>query len=163
MIRTSPASNEDKLAWCQHGLDMEHRFIGERGSAFSEVSIKMNPSKESDPYAYDMVIAVPCDLKTTKTPWRLAHELYGIESDYAVSINRKDLVRYWKMYRNIILLLDVNHDGYRGTHWTNLHQIKNLISEGLPKLHTYKNRINDKCGNAKESYIFDVRWFPVLG
>jgi hypothetical protein len=37
-----------------------------------------------------------------------------------------------------------------------------MVRSGKVQLHKYKYRSDDGSGNAKDSYIFDVRWFPKL-
>ena len=153
-------SNEDKASWCQQGLNWEHDFVANKN--FRDISIEMNNDKESNPYTYDMKGLFPCDLKTIHTPWKYAPRMFGIPSDFAISINHKDLSRYRELYPNIILILDVQYPNYKNTHWANLHLLRQLILNNKAFLHEYKNRINDTNGNAKNSYVFDIRDIPVL-
>ena len=81
---------------------------------------------------------------------------------YAISLNRKDVERYNKLYPNIVIVFDIEMSGYSGVHWADLHRINTLIRKGMAKEHSYKDRVDDNKGNAKSSYVFDCRWFPVL-
>jgi len=105
---------------------------------------------------------MPCDLKTLTTPWIYSERMFGIPPTYAISINRKDLRRYYQLYPNIIIILDVQYPDYQAAHWTDLDRLKIFVKSGKVQLHKYQTRIDDDQGNAKDSYIFDVRWFPKL-
>ncbi len=152
--------NQDKLAWCKLGAEKEQEFLIKHD--FKDVFFRINPKKESNKYANDFRIEMPCDLKTITTPWRKAKKLFGIPSAYAISVNTKDIHRYQRLYPNIIIVLDVQFEEYRATHFTDLHKINELITSDQAHFHEYNKRKNDKQGNAKSSWIFDVRHFPVL-
>ena len=150
----------DKYLWCQGGRKLEDKFVAER--RFNDVQVRMNPAKEQDIFTYDMRIDMPCDLKTLTTPWIYSERMFGIPPTYAVSINRKDLRRYYQLYPNIIIILDVQYPDYQGTHWTDMTSLERMVRSGKVHLHKYQTRVDDTQGNAKDSYIFDVRWFPKL-
>lgn len=150
----------DKPAWCEEGRKLEDIFVQER--SFRDVKLKINPDKSDDVFTYDMRIEMPCDLKTITTPWMYSQDMFGIPPSYAISINRKDLRRYHALYPNIIIILDVQYPDYRATHWTDMNRLELLVRSGKVQLHKYKYRGDDGSGNAKDSYIFDVRWFPRL-
>lgn len=150
----------DKQAWCEDGRRLEDKFVEER--RFNDVEVRMNPAKEQDIFTYDMRIDMPCDLKTLTTPWIYSERMFGIPPTYAISINRKDLRRYYSLYPNIIIILDVQYPNYRATHWTDLNRLERMVRSGKVQLHKYQTRVDDTQGNAKDSYIFDVRWFPKL-
>lgn len=158
--RNYPDFLEDKDLWVALGEDYEDEFI--RYQEFDEVKITRNPEKDSNQYSYDMRISMPCDLKTIRTEWRLSEKLFGIDKKTAISINVKDVNRYNQLYPNIVIVLDVQLPSYKKVHWTELTTINRLIRTGLAKKHTYKNRVDDSKGNAKESYIFDVKWFAEM-
>ena len=81
---------------------------------------------------------------------------------HGISINRKDLRRYYTLYPNIIIIFDVQYPDYKATHWSDLNRLELMVRSGKVQLHKYKYRSDDGSGNAKDSYIFDVRWFPRL-
>ena len=95
---------DDKQKWCEHGRELEDEFVLRQ--RFVDVLIGINPDKDSNPFTYDMRIDLPCDLKSTKTPWRKAQEMFGIDPMYAVSINQKDLRRYARLYPNIVIVFE---------------------------------------------------------
>ena len=154
-------NHNSKHEWCQRGMQYEDDFV--KGRSFVDVDVRINPEKDQDVFTYDMRIDMPCDLKTSRTPWRRSMEMFGIDPKYAVSLNRKDLIRYDKLYPNIIIILDIGYADYKATHWTHLQDMKRLIKEEKVQLHKYKERaVGDEFGNAKDSYIFDVRITPIM-
>ena len=122
----------------------------------------MNPAKGQDKFAHDLIMGVPADLKSCRTPWRESASLFGIDSDYAVSLNDKDVVRYRELYPTINIIFDVAYPNYKATHMTDIWRILRIIDACEAHRHEYKNRINDTAGNAKISWIFDVRNLPIL-
>ena len=152
--------NDDKQKWCEHGRELEDEFVLRQ--RFVDVLIGINPDKDSNPFTYDMRIDLPCDLKSTKTPWRKAQEMFGIDPRYAVSINQKDLRRYARLYLNIVIVFDVDYPDYRATHWATLDMFRIMLEGGDMALHQYGARIDDTQGNAKASYVFDVSKLPRL-
>ena len=152
--------NDDKQKWCEHGRELEDEFVLRQ--RFVDVLIGINPDKDSNPFTYDMRIDLPCDLKSTKTPWRKAQEMFGIDPRYAVSINQKDLRRYARLYPNIVILFDVDYPEYKAVHWATLDMFRIMLEDGDMALHQYGARIDDTQGNAKASYVFDVSKLPRL-
>ena len=152
--------NDDKQKWCEHGRELEDEFVLRQ--RFVDVLIGINPDKDNNPFTYDMRIDLPCDLKSTKTPWRKAQEMFGIDPKYAVSINQKDLRRYARLYPNIVIVFDVDYPDYRATHWATLDMFRIMLEGGDMALHQYGARIDDTQGNAKASYVFDVSKLPRL-
>ena len=152
-------SNQDKHAYCKLGERMERQFLTK--SFDCGLSFVMNPSKHENKYTHDFFAMFPCDLKTQSTKFRTANR-YNINSDYAITINKKDIDRYNKLYPHIILIIDVQFPEYKSTHYAPLFMLNRLIKKGSAKLHVYQERVNDTQGNAKESYVFDSRWFPAI-
>lgn len=152
-------SNQDKQWWCDLGVKLEHEFIKRE---FSQAGVKMNPSKSGDPYTHDFIIGLPCDLKTVRTPWKKSHEFWGIDPRNAVSINRKDLIRYARLYPNIVIIFDVQFDDHKTVRWATLWMMHRLKQEGKLHQHFYQARINSNDGNAKSSYVFDITLLPEL-
>ncbi len=153
----TPQSNEDKLAWCEHGDSMEKRFVIK--SMDSGISIFRNPAKKNDPYVHDIYAVFQSDIKSIKTPFNKARQYFGLDPDYAISINVKDIDRYNSLYPNILLLLDIEYPKYKGVRLASLSRINWLVAHDRAKKHIYNNRTDDKNGNAKDSYVFDCRWF----
>jgi len=143
--------NEDKQAWCSYGEKQEIKFI--EGRQVSGWNLRLNPEKKSNKYVHDLTAICPVDLKTMKTPFRTSWK-YGIPPSRAVTINKKDFVRYAKLYPNIIILCDVQY--MNRMFIVTVDRARKLIKAEKARLHTYKNRKFDDKGNALDSYVFDV-------
>jgi hypothetical protein len=152
----APTNNEDKLAWCKHGDDLEKQFLTRMFD--SGLSIFRNPAKASDPYTHDVYAVLQADIKSIGTPFRTA-DRYGFSPDYAITINEKDIKRYSEKYPNILIFLDINYPNYQGVRMVSLGTLKKFIKLDMAKKHEYINRRDDTQGNAKASYVFDLRWF----
>lgn len=152
---TAPINNEDKLAWCKHGDALEKEFVMQ---AFdSGVSVIRNPAKAHDPYTHDLLAVFQSDLKSIGTPFRTA-DRYGFDPAYAITINEKDIDRYAERYPNIVLFLNIDYPSYKGVRMATLYRLQKFIEHGRAKKHEYIHRTGDTQGNAKASYIFDLRW-----
>lgn len=132
----------------------------------------MNPEKADNPFANDLTLTFQADLKTVRTPLFKAGDLYGLDPQYAVTFNLKDGVRYRELYPNIVILFDVRWDvltwsdktgnEYRvdpmhRTYCGFLADVRNAIrADGAQRIN-YQRRVEDKSGNAKVSFVFDVR------
>ncbi|CAM4181232.1 hypothetical protein [Zobellia nedashkovskayae] len=157
-----------KTVWCKDGEKIEVAFIDRYGS---KLNLKINPEKTTNPYAPDLVFNQNrlADLKTQNTPFFKAQSMYGIDSSYAVVFNRKDAIRYYKKYPEIIIYFWIEWHSVKfvmGSFENNVKYIngvwripfKNLIEilKIAPK-HEYKQRKNDTKGNAKSSFVLDIR------
>lgn len=163
---------EDKLAWCEKfGGETEFVFASKR---MHEIGLPtfVNPAKNQDKYTHDLYTIFPADLKTVRTPLFKSLELFGIDSQYAVTFNVKDGTRYAKLYPNIVVIFDVEwktqcsmiigSKNYQvqpmhQTHAGFLQDIRNAIIKSGNKKIKYSRRVDDESGNAKESFVFDVR------
>lgn len=154
----APTDNEDKLAWCKHGDELEKQFLLRMFD--SGLSIFRNPAKATDPYTHDVYAVLQADIKSIGTPFRTA-DRYGIEPKYAVTINEKDIKRYQEKYPNIMIFLDINYPEHdvQTVRMVTLSTLKKFIKLEWAKKHEYINRRDDTQGNAKASYVFDLRWF----
>ena len=83
---------QNKLAWCAAGAAAEGDFVAQANIVGWGVSL--NPAKQADKFTHDLMGLVPMDLKSIRTQWRESERLFGIPSEYAISINVKDLKRY---------------------------------------------------------------------
>jgi len=157
-----PLDTEDKLAWCDHGLDLELLFCEKFGE---RLGVSMNPEKTDNPYAPDLVnVSGFADLKTQQTPFYRAGS-YGVNPLQCVVINRKDLKRYYKLYRDIQIYFWLSFEG--GTSYgvsipkmdaifmVDLASIIRMIHDKLIPLHHYQRRGDDPV-NAKSSYLIDT-------
>ena len=155
----APLNTEDKQAWCKYGSELEREFVTNMFG--SSVGVLKNPAKVTNPYTHDLFAMFPSDLKSIRTVFRTA-DRYGFDSAYAITINEKDINRYTELYPNIILLLDIEYPMYKGIRMASIYRINRFIAAGKAKRHEYIFRVNDETGNAKASYIFDLRWFDEL-
>lgn len=151
--------NEDKQKWCTIGEELEKDFV--KNNSFYGCAVLLNKEKETNKFANDLTLVLRADLKTITTPFFTANR-YGIDSEYAITINKKDIERYKKLYPNIFLILDVKYKSFTGVKICSIKTLCKLVDEGKAKEHFYINRVNDTKGNAKSSYIFDLRWFDDL-
>ncbi|MEW7289646.1 hypothetical protein [Aquimarina sp. 2304DJ70-9] len=157
-----------KKQWCKDGEAIEEVFVKKFGR---QLSLKINPDKVSNPYAPDLILSGGglADLKTQNTPFFKASTKYSIDSTFAVVFNRKDAIRYYRKYRDIVIYF-----------WIEWHSIK-FVMENYTKevkyingvwriefknlipllkkapLHEYIQRKNDTKGNAKSSFVLDIR------
>ena len=85
---------------------------------------------------------------------------------FCVTFNRKDFERYASMYPDIIVFfwVDWKQLSYKefstnhlaGVFKVDFSKLREMVEAGSPE-HAYLRRINDKAGNAKTSFLFDVR------
>jgi hypothetical protein len=161
---------ENKLAWCESGAKSEEEFV--KSMRFNGLGFAMNADKAFDPYTNDLTIKCRSDLKSVRTPLFKAKGLYGLDPQYAITFNVKDGKRYKELYPNILVVFDVK---WEQLEWTDregfvytvepMHQvymgsltsIRQAIIKAGKKLHAYQRRVDDRQGNAKDSYVFDVR------
>lgn len=167
------ASNQDKRTWCmEYGPITERKFVAWATQTLG-LDVCMNPAKNGDPYTYDLLLdRKPADLKTVRTPFYLARDLYGLDPQYTVTFNHKDGQRYRKNYPDISIMFDVVFDGsphqmgcvqpMRLVAVGTLNQVAQAITDSGYHRHGYQQRINDTQGNAKESWLLDVRRLSVL-
>jgi hypothetical protein len=167
-VEITPKDLQNKTLWCKDGEKIEQVFVNKFGA---KLGLIINPEKTINPYAPDLLKdnTLLADLKTQNTPFFKAKDLYGIDPTYAVVFNRKDAERYLKHYKEIIIYF-----------WVEWHSVKfvmgNTIKEvdfldgvwsikfvdliGLLKVapeHFYQQRVNDTKGNAKGSFVLDIR------
>jgi len=159
-------STEDKNWWTTEYAKLEHRFV----QMFPELDACINPLKSISPYAPDLIVDDRiADLKCQQTPFFRAYEKYRIFTQFAVTFNRKDARRYAKLYPNIVIYFWVNWLQCEATIGNKVYRVEPMsgvwripfwklrgILEDAP-LHVYRNRVDDEKGNAKESFVFDVR------
>jgi hypothetical protein len=161
---------EDKQSWCSYGEDVEKSFAGIRLPSLGLGGF-VNPQKAKDKYTHDLFVQFPCDLKTVRTPFFKAKEMFGIDPQYAVTFNEKDGTRYSELYPNIIVIFDISWDdcgkvingvqyNVKPMHLTVSGFLKDIkraiVASGLAKV-DYARRVNDTQGNAKRSWVFDAR------
>lgn len=155
-----PTDLQDKAAWCQFGDAQELAFLAETWA--SNIAVFRNPAKLDDPFAHDLFAVFPADLKSIRTPFATA-DRYGLDPRFAVTINAKDVQRYSQKQPAMMVLLDVRFPWHQAIHVAQIGHLQAATVNGRAKLHHYLQRVDDKQGNAKSSWVYDCRWFPVLG
>lgn len=156
---------EDKSWWLQHGENLEFDFVTKCRNLLG-LEISINPQKQMDKTAPDLVFeGCLADLKTQNTPF-FTSSRYGIDPRFCVTFNRKDFERYSAMYPEIIIFfwVDWKQLTYKemstshlvGVFKVGFQQLREMVAGGAPE-HAYLRRINDTAGNAKTSFLFDVR------
>jgi hypothetical protein len=66
----------------------------------------------------------------------LGKNLFGIDPEFAVTINERDLTRYEELYPNLVIILDVR---WAGVYLLPVHRALSLIDSGQAKKHKYSN------------------------
>lgn len=157
-----------KKVWCKDGEKIEEAFVNRYGS---DIQVQINPEKATNPFAPDLLYksSYLADLKTQNTPFFKAQQLYGIDPSYAVVFNRKDAARYFKHYPNIIVYFWVEWHSVRfvmGSFSTEVEYINGVWRIDFKDLlelikvapeHSYQQRRYDQKGNAKSSFVLDIR------
>lgn len=157
-----------KKIWCRDGEKIEEAFVNKFGT---DLDLKINPEKVENPFAPDLVYQQfkLADLKTQNTPFFKAKSLYGIDPSYAVVFNRKDAIRYYRKYPEIVIYFWVEWHSVKfkmGNYSNAVEYIEGVWKIPFPSLlellkdaplHHYKQRENDKLGNAKSSFVLDIR------
>lgn len=165
-----PHNTEDKHWWLRHGERLELDFV-DLCVTHLALDIRLNPAKLLDPTAPDLLVdGKIADLKTQNTPFFTASR-YGLDPRFTVTFNRKDYERYISLYPDIAIFYwidwtqttwrDMSVDYLAGVYTLPFSKVCDLIERGAPE-HSYINRRSDSRGNAKSSFLFDVRHFVQL-
>lgn len=170
-------SPEDKAWWCEAGAEKECVFV-EQVLPLLGFSGVINPAKQYDPFAPDLVVnGHLADLKSQRTPFFKAKELFGVDPQFAVSFNDKDYHRYAEQYPDIDIYYWVvwqttsrriageerRVKPMAGVWRASFAALRNRIEHESVRSHTYLHRLLDGQGNGKSSYMFDLRKFEFLG
>jgi hypothetical protein len=148
-------SNENKSWWVRAGAAAESSFAGPVfGSGCAVIA---NPAKFENPYSHDLFMMIPADLKTVRTQFRTA-DRYGISPRTAITINKKDIERYERLYPHIVIIFDIDIPEFKSTRYAALREVRKAINAGMAKLHVYQHRVGDVMGN-----VLDATWFPEIG
>src|SRR5690554_6339102 len=160
---------QDKKHWCKDGEKIEEAFIRLYGE---KLGLIINPEKKENPYAPDLYNTQTNklgDLKLQSTPFFKAQSLYNINPTYAVVFNLKDKIRYEKNYPEIDIYYwinwialrfqmgsnDISVEPLNGVWQVEFQKFNNYLNN--MSLHTYQQRITDTKGNAKSSFVCDIR------
>lgn len=167
-VEITPQDLQNKSLWCKDGEKIEEVFVNKYGK---QLDLVINPAKVNNPYAPDLLKSNEFigDLKTQNTPFFKANDLYGIDPTYAVVFNRKDAERYWRQYKEIIIYFWVEWHSVRFEMGSTIKEVEFLngvwsipfvelveLLKVAPE-HMYQQRVNDTKGNAKGSFVLDIR------
>ena len=158
---------QDKGPWCVVGASFEETFV----LKYPELNLIINPEKAQNVYAPDLLnqnTGGLADLKTQNTPFFLSQSKYRINPQYAVTFNRKDYLRYIEKYPGIEIYFWVDWQAVRfsGSQDISVNPMVGvwrityenlLLAVASAPLHTYVQRYNDNAGNAKDSYVLDLK------
>lgn len=169
-------NTEDKPYWVGTGEQAEGPFV-EIVCPVLKLHGRRNPAKGHDPYAPDLIVDEQlADLKHQTTPFFKAGMLYALDPQYTVTLNVKDYERYSQNYPEIVIYIWVNWrelqkningklyevEPMRGVWRVSLRALREQVESGQQPIHSYQRRRNDMRGNAKDSYVFDLRGFDRL-
>ena len=164
-----PTNSENRHGYYKYGEARERAFV--RMMKKKGHNVHINPAKKLDKTAIDLVWGNSLvELKSRQGPFFLAKKHgVGIDPNFAVPINTKDVVRYKDRLGlgsefKIAIWADwpaetrygVTVEGTNGVWMTTLGHLLTKIEEGAP-VHEYKLRKEDSHGHAKDSYYFDLR------
>lgn len=161
---------QEKVRWCGIGETIEEAFARKYKDL---LNVKINPVKETNPYAPDLLIKDKHigDLKTQNTPFFMAKEKFSMDPTTTVVFNLKDRVRYAEKYPDVTIIFWVDWMALKMIHKTSgknyecqeLHGVWAASFNRLCKImdsspiHHYSRRQNDLKGNAKASYVIDLK------
>lgn len=170
-------SPQEKAFWVDAGAEKEVVFVeqvlpqlGFRG--------ELNPAKAGDRYAPDLVVEGHlADLKCQRTPFFKAQELHRVDPQFAVTFNEKDFQRYRANYPSLDIFFWVAWQTCEKKIGDQVYAVKPMagvwkgsfpamrrrIEEQRVGAHAYLQRLFDQQGNAKQSFVFDLRRFEFLG
>lgn len=169
-------NTEDKEWWTKHGSRKEEDFVRDICPRIP-LNAQINPKKINNPYLPDLIVdGELADLKYQTTPFFKAGVIYGIDPQFAVTFNHKDFNRYKEKYPEITVYYWINWESLEktirrevfivpylfGVWKAPFNTIQDIITNGGVQSHEYQRRRGDKLGNAKDSYVFDVRWFEEI-
>jgi hypothetical protein len=174
-------SNEDKRAWCDaYGIDVEARWA-DWARQNLDMDVVVNPDKVADKFTFDLLYnGKPADLKSVRTPFYLAQQMFGLDPQYTVTFNDKDGKRYRELYPDITVIFDIFFDAstygkpgeetiyIQPMHMVALGQLdgerginRAIVDSGYHR-HAYNARVFDTAGNAKTSWLLDARKLWVI-
>lgn len=161
---------EDKQWWCDLGLKWEYDFV-DIVCPLLGIKAIMNPDKKTNPYVPDLIVKDKLsDLKHQGKPFFKARSLYDRDPQYTVTFNVKDYNRYLARYPELMIYFWVDWKVNEMEIGGRTYKVKRMCGVGEisfaelkyeldvdPIIHNYIRRGDDEIGNAKDSYLFDIR------
>lgn len=167
-------NTEDKNWWLLYGNKKEEAFIKFAEEKGILPGIQLNPERPMKPWLPEFIYEGKyADLKEQTTPFFTAKK-YNVPPRYAFTLNVRDVNDIAEKYSGCQLIIYINWLAVRFQMFSG-GQIINEISvvplQGVwllkpidleifltnSPIHSYKRRFNDTRGNAKDSYVIDVR------
>lgn len=167
-------NTEDKLAWCEIGLEKELEFVSFMNGK-TQRTICINPEKEHNKYAPDLLSnGLIADLKMQETPFFTSGR-YTYSPQHVVTFNEKDYLRYKEKYPDITIFFwvrwartvypdnpSISVDKMSVIWEVPFSVLADKIRRGVFPLHAYQRRVDDTNGNAKRSYVLNMKLFKPL-
>jgi hypothetical protein len=173
-------NTEDKNWWLKHGEVGEKDFVN---VICPKIGLDgcINPNKNVDPTVPDLIVnGKLADLKSQNTPFftagKYCKKVGGADvpfnPTYTVTFNKKDYERYSTLYPEIDIYFWVewkereytsrngkviNVSPLAGVWFSSFERLSELIKVYEYPLHSYLRRKGDIAGNAKESYLLDLK------
>ena len=168
---------EDKSYWVEkYGLQNEIKFCEIICPQINRSAI-INPEKEKDPLAPDLIVnGRLAELKYQSTPFYSSSHYYGCDPQYTVTFNEKDYLNYKEKYPDLDIFFWVDYPHIKkvhknkevtiqkleGVYFINFRDLAKMIENNEVPLHSYLRRTEDLIGNAKRSYLLDIRKMECL-
>ena len=156
----------DKASYVRMAKEVwEPRFISEIAPRYG-LDARANPDCMVDYLAPDLLVnGEQADLKWRGRPFFMAEELYGIPSQYAITLNTNKISRYMQRWPNMRIYAYLEwprgQDVIRGRRYRvvrkqelwvlSMEQIAQLVWHA--PIHTYRERAT---GNASASYVINL-------
>lgn len=167
-VDVTPRELQAKGTWCESGARIEEVFVSRYGG---RLGLAINPEKATNRYAPDLLNVGSHnlgDLKTQNSPFFQAWSRFRLDPQYTVVFNDKDAQRYGQLYPNIDIYFWVDWVAvkFEGSTTIEVQPMTGVWHIPFPELqpllakapvHSYAQRINDTAGNAKGSYVLDLR------
>jgi hypothetical protein len=167
---------EDKKFWVKYGKKLEDKFLEiivpeikyKKNGIYISRDIKLNHSKKRSPYSIDFLFNNrKADLKTQLTPFFSLERYCDMNPSFSATFNKKDYERYKIHYKNSIIIFHmcwIELEGFgkkitpiHGVWMVPFNKLQREIENGSAAYHAYGKRVDDKKGNSKGSYYFDIR------
>jgi hypothetical protein len=172
-ILSHPEHNtEDKTYWTEKfGPKNEIKFCETICPVIKRNGV-LNPEKQTTPFVPDLIVNNKLsDLKYQSTPFYSCGHYYGYNPQFTCVFNDKDIVHYGRKYPELDLYFWIDYpesEKYHknkqiiihrleGIFFINFKDLKQLITTKKSPRHSYLRRMTDRNGNAKSSYLIDVR------
>jgi len=182
---TSFDNLEDKSFWCKHGEHQELAFVKvfdelkSKNMINSNLDIQIHPEKENNPYHPDLQVngSIVAEAKIKNSPLFMART-YGVDPQYALTIDLKDVFNYKKKLiedqQDLLIFIWVKWEAHKmvtnrgetsvramaGIWSCNFSKILYFLSDNAhcyPKIHWYGEKFRQP-----QYYLEDEEWSEEL-